>query len=146
MRSIRWEEVGRPLSLAVTWAARSLRQPPAPQRKERLSIASDPTPAAIIQDHVVALIHAESIHISERHDTVMQGQERTLALVVTAVGATLAFAAGADYPEVYCALPIALSLIFTFTLHLYADAAAKIAYHEYLQTLINTAIWASRSN
>jgi hypothetical protein len=89
-------------------------------------------------DEAIKVLHAEALHLSDRHDRTMQGQERVLTVVVALIAASLVFAASGKHPEIYAALPIALGLIFAFLLQLYADAESKMAYHKYLQTLINS--------
>jgi hypothetical protein len=88
-------------------------------------------------EEAVKILHAEAIHFSDRYDRVMQGQERILTVVIALVAATLSFAVAGNHPEIYAGLPIALGLIFTFLIQLYADAESKQVYLGYLQTLIN---------
>jgi hypothetical protein len=95
------------------------------------------TPTAQVPEQVVQILHAEAIHSSDRYDRVMQGQERILTVVVALVGASLGFAAAGNHQEIYAGLPLALGLIFTFLLQLYADAESRQIYLNYLQTLIN---------
>lgn len=94
---------------------------------------------AIPEDVAIQILHAESIHVSSRHDSVMQGQERTLALVVgvMAAGATIGIK---DHPEIFVVLPVALGVFLSFWLLLMADAAAKLVYLDYLHAIINIAL------
>jgi len=88
-------------------------------------------------EKALEILHAEAVHVSERHEQVMQGQERVLTVAMATIGAGIAFAAQANQPEVFLALPFILAGMFSFLLVLYADAHAKKAYLEYLHSLIN---------